>query len=247
MNYTQLPKTDLHLLLDTNLSYPLVARLDPAISRVEYEHKFIAPAKCANLADFLTRILSANELMQTAVNLRLVVDDLFDQLAAENVIYAEIRFAPLLHTENGLEAHEVVETVAGVTAAAIRRTGVEARLILCTLRHYTTEQSMVTIKLVEQYHDTAVTRFDIAADEAGFPIDPLYHSGLSIGINTDCRTTSNITLSQEYQKLHDAYNWTTKDINRCNHSALQAAFIDDDTRSNLIEKLARGYKLQNLS
>jgi len=44
-------------------------------------------------------------------------------------------------------------------------------LILCTLRHYSEAQSMETVKLVEQFKGSYVAGFDIAADEAGFPID----------------------------------------------------------------------------
>lgn len=50
-------------------------------------------------------------------------------------------------------------------------TGVEARIILCTLRHYSAAQSIETVKLAEQFKGTQVAGFDIAADEAGFPID----------------------------------------------------------------------------
>lgn len=131
----------------------------------------MAPEKCVNLADFLTRAPKGFALMQTKEELTLVVDDLFDQLLDDHVIYAEIRFAPLQHLSKGLTAFEVVAATEAATAAAIKRTGIEARLILCTLRHYSAEQSMETVKLVEAFKDSTVAGFDIAADEAGFPID----------------------------------------------------------------------------
>jgi adenosine deaminase len=53
----------------------------------------------------------------------------------------------------------------------MKQTGVEGRLILCTLRHYTEEQGMETVRLVEKFKGTNVVGFDIAGDEAGFPID----------------------------------------------------------------------------
>ena len=108
--------------------------------------------------------------MQTKENLQLVVHDLFKQLVADNILYAEIRFAPFLHLEKGLTPFEVVEAVEAATAKAVKETGVEARLILCTLRHFTQEQSMATVKLVEQFKDTYVAAFDIAGDEAGYPV-----------------------------------------------------------------------------
>lgn len=171
MNVGQLPKVELHLHLDCGLSYGAVSQLIPGISPAEYQRQFIAPAKCADLADFLAVVPSSVQLMQTADQLRLVTQDLFDQLLADNVIYAEIRFAPLLHTAGGLSAEEVVTIVEGAVAESSRVSGVEARLILCTLRHFSEEQSLETARLVEQFKDTHVAGFDIAADEAGYPID----------------------------------------------------------------------------
>lgn len=87
------------------------------------------------------------------------------------MLYAEIRFAPLQHMEKGFTANEVVATVEAATALAVTETGIEARLILCTLRHFSAAQSMETVQLVEQFKGTYVAGFDIAADEADFPID----------------------------------------------------------------------------
>jgi adenosine deaminase len=109
--------------------------------------------------------------MQTAAQLRLVTLDLFKQLKADNVVYAEIRFAPLLHTMGGLTPEQVVQTVAYAAEEGVQTFGVEANIICCTLRHYNAEQSMETVKLVEQFAGTRIVGFDIAADEAGFPID----------------------------------------------------------------------------
>jgi adenosine deaminase len=166
-----LPKVELHLHLDCSLSYQAVAALDPRVTRAEYERDYIAPLKCTNLAEFLSRAPKGFQLMQTRDALRLVTEDLFAQLAADGVLYAEIRFAPLLHTALGLTPAEVVETVDRVAEEMIRATSVQARLILCTLRHFNDPQSMETVKLVEQFRGSRVTALDLAADEAGFPLD----------------------------------------------------------------------------
>jgi adenosine deaminase len=171
MNIALLPKIELHLHLDCGLSYEVVSAIDPSITKEAYDNDFIAPAKCYNLADFLTRAVKGFALMQTKEQLTLVVHDLFKQLKANNVIYAEIRFAPLQHLEQGLSPYEVVAITEAATAAAVKATGVEARLILCTLRHFSAAQSMQTVQLVQQFANTCVAGFDIAADEAGFPID----------------------------------------------------------------------------
>lgn len=171
MNYQLLPKIELHLHLDCCLSYKVVQQLNPKISLDEYQQSFIAPPKCTDLADYISRAVKGIELMQSKAELRLVTLDLFEQLLADNVIYAEMRFAPLQHIFKGLTAAEVVQAVNDAVEEGIRATGVEARIILCTLRHYSSAQSMETVKLVEQFKGTHVAGFDIAADEAGFSIN----------------------------------------------------------------------------
>ncbi len=323
-----LPKVELHLHLDCSLSYEVVNKIDPSVTEEIYCRDFIAPVKCLDLADFLTRAVKSFSLMQTKEQLEWVVQDLFKQLVADNVLYAEFRFAPLQHLQNGLTVFEVVDTVEKATAAAVKQTGVEARVILCTLRHYTAEQSMETVKLVEQFKDTYVAGFDIAADEAGFPIDnhiaafeyakqknihctahageargadsvwetleyfgptrighgvrsiedpklvehlkkhrihleicptcnvqiniyneykdhpvdKLKKAGVSLNINTDCRTIVDINLNREYSKLQETFGWTKQDFYDCNVNALKAAFIPTELKTKLLGKLAEGYQ-----
>jgi adenosine deaminase len=136
-----------------------------------YRHDFVAPVKCTNLVDFLAHAPRQAALIQTAENLRLVVLDLFDQLKHDNVIYAEIRFAPLLHTAQGLTPEQAVTAVDEAVAEGSKLTNIEARLILCTLRHYTEAQSMQTVYLVKQFQQSHVVGLDIVGDEVGFSLD----------------------------------------------------------------------------
>lgn len=164
-------KAELHLHLDCSASYAAVKALSPATSLAEYRRDFIAPAKCASLADFLLRPPRIVALMQDERGLRLIVEDVFDQLARDGVIYAELRFAPLLHSDRGLVPEQVVAIIERATAEAVAATRIEARLILCTLRHFTAEQSLRTARLVDEFRGSLVTALDIAGDEAGFPLD----------------------------------------------------------------------------
>lgn len=170
MDYHQLPKIELHLHLDCSLSYKVVHQIDPSISFEEYKDSFIAPPKCTDLVDYLSRAVKGFELMQTKDQLELVTLDMLEQLKVDNVIYAEVRFAPFLHIAKGLTPKEVVKTVNDAVTKGIQQTGVEVRLILCTLRHYSEEESLKTVQLVDQFKGTNVVGFDIAGDEAGFPI-----------------------------------------------------------------------------
>ncbi|WP_121353563.1 adenosine deaminase [Flavisolibacter nicotianae] len=328
MDYSRFPKIELHLHLDCSLSYDVVRQLAPSVTEEEYRRSFVAPAKCTDLADYISRAVKGIELMQTREQLRLVTLDLFQQLEADNVIYAEIRFAPLQHLQGGLTAADVVRTVNDAVAEGISQTGVEARLLLCTLRHYTEAQSLETVGLVEQFSGTCVAGFDIAADEAGFPIDnhlsafayakekgipctahageakgpesvretlenfhplrighgvrssederllqllkdknihlevcptsnvqtnvypsiedhtvdTLFRSGVSLGINTDARTISAVTLDSEYGRLHQIFGWTKAHFKKCNLEAIDHAFVNEETKARLRQVIEQAYR-----
>jgi adenosine deaminase len=330
INFSQLPKIDLHLHLDCSLSLQVVQKIDPTITEEAYYANFVAPKKCINLKDFLDRAVSGSQLMQTVEAISVVVHDLFSQLQQDNTLYAEIRFAPHLHLLQGLTPFEVVQAAEKATAEAVKNTGIEARLILCTLRHFSAQQSVETVQLVEQFAGTYVAGFDIAGDEAGcpvdnhiaaftyaqekglhitahageakgaesvwevlqhfgpsrighgvrsiedgklldylkqhnihlelcpncnvsidiydtyqqHPIDKLYKNGVSINVNTDNRAVTPITITQEYEKLHQHFGWEIADFYQCSINAIKAAFISDALKTELIEKLTIGYNIQ---
>lgn len=171
MNFRSLPKIELHLHLDCSLSYQAVSNLNPSVTREEYERDYIAPARCTNLADFLSRAPMGFRLMQTEDSLRRVTEDVFQQLVEDGVIYAEIRFAPLLHTEKGLSAEQVVAIVERSVDSLVRETGLQAGVILCTLRHFTEAQSKQTVELVQKFRGSRIVALDLAGDEAGYPLD----------------------------------------------------------------------------
>jgi adenosine deaminase len=328
MTMNSLPKVELHLHLDCCLSFKAASGLDPSLTREEFKAEFVAPPQCTSLADFLTRAPRGFQLMQTGEALRLATEDLFEQLAADNIIYAEIRFAPLLHLQKGLSPEDAVSAVNRATEDCIRATGIEARLILCSLRHFRTEQSILTARLVERFKRSCVVALDLAGDEAGFaldahipafrfaiehgikrtahageaagadsvwqtirafepdrighgvrsdedatlleylkakrihlevcpssnvqtravdeyrhhPVDRLLRAGLSLGINTDARTITNITLNEEYARLRQHFGWSDQEFTACNRAALDAAFLDTPTKNNLTAKLSAGLR-----
>ena len=165
-------KIELHLHLDCCASYGCIKALRPETTFDEYRRDFIAPGKCNDLVDFLERTVKMVSLMQSESALRTVTEDLFAQLAADDVAYAELRFAPLLHTAAGLEPARVVAIVEDAAVAASAATGVEARVILCTLRHHDAEESMLVARLAHEASARGmVVALDIAGDEAGHSLD----------------------------------------------------------------------------
>jgi adenosine deaminase len=54
---------------------------------------------------------------------------------------------------------------------------------------------------------------------------------------------TDITLTQEYEKLHQTFGWTKEHFLRCNLNALDAAFIAGKTRQRLGDRLRTAYAL----
>ena len=75
------------------------------------------------------------------------------------------------------------------------------------------------------------------------PVDYLKKSGVSVNINTDCRTIVNITLNREYALLQEHFGWTAADFYACNVNAVKAAFIPEEVKQKLMQQLAEGYGL----
>ena len=171
ISFKELPKIELHAHLDTSLSFYNVKGILDDITEVQYQSEYVAPPVCRDLTDFLRYPASSIALLQTRDHLNKALRQLIREMREDGVIYGEVRFAPLLHISGGLTGSEVVETLCSAAAEGEKETGVIIRLLLCTLRHYSTEESMETASLVRDFRDKGVVGLDLAADE-GFSILP---------------------------------------------------------------------------
>ena len=61
-------------------------------------------------------------------------------------------------------------------------------------------------------------------------------------VNTDARTITDITLTQEYEKLHQFFAWDTHHFLRCNLEAIRASFLPELTRQRLAAQLQESYR-----
>jgi adenosine deaminase len=90
-------------------------------------------------------------------------------LAADGVVYAEVRFGPSLHMIHGLTREGAIEAVLDGLEAAQRETGIVLYGIAAALRHETDSEEVVRAAI--PYLDRGLVAFDLAGPEAGFPAD----------------------------------------------------------------------------
>jgi adenosine deaminase len=88
-------------------------------------------------------------------------------LAADGVVYAEVRMAPELCTEAGLTLDEVVQAMLDGFARGNAETGIVVYLICSAMR--TAARSLEIAELAVRWRDRGVVGFDIAGAEAGYP------------------------------------------------------------------------------
>ncbi|MHC8496770.1 MAG: adenosine deaminase, partial [Actinomycetes bacterium] len=125
-----------------------------------------------SMEDYLETFRHTVGVMQTSESLTRVARECALDLAADGVVYAEIRFAPELHVERGLGLNEVVEAVLAGFAQGVAEAGATGHwlrigTLLTAMR--TAAKSRQIADLVVQYRDRGVVGFDIAGREAGFP------------------------------------------------------------------------------
>jgi adenosine deaminase len=120
-----------------------------------------------SLEQYLQAFEPTIAVMQDAGALERVAYEAAVDLAADGVVYAEIRFSPLLHLKKGMEPAEVIEAVAAGMRLGEDETGLKWGLIIDALRHIHDSERLALLAL--EHRDLGVVGFDIAGPEAGFP------------------------------------------------------------------------------
>ena len=108
-------------------------------------------------------------VMQTAPAIERVARECAEDLAADGVVYAEIRFAPELHMERGLSLDAVIEAVITGFEAGASGTDLTIRIICSAMRHL--DRGLEVAQAAVRHRDHGVVGFDIAGPEDGFPPD----------------------------------------------------------------------------
>jgi adenosine deaminase len=135
---------------------------------------FTAGADTKDLMQYLAVFEHTLAVMQTADHIERIAYECVTDLAADGVVYAEVRFAPELHQTQGLPLDEVV----GAVTAGFRRGEADAAraghpistfAICCAMR--TEQRSLEIAQLVDRLRDRddKVVAFDLAGAETGFP------------------------------------------------------------------------------
>ncbi len=176
---TQAPKVLLHDHLDGGLRPDTIVDLAHQVGHELPEDEpdalrtwFEDSANSGSLERYLETFEHTVAVMQTADAIRRVARECVEDLAADGVVYAEVRYAPEQHLRSDLTLDQVVEAVRtgiqeGEQEVAARGGRIVARQLLTAMRHQA--RSLEIAELAIAHRDQGVAGFDIAGAEAGYP------------------------------------------------------------------------------
>jgi adenosine deaminase len=334
-----LPKAELHNHLDGGLRVSTVLELADAIgydglpsTDEEILAGWFYQGDSGSLESYLAGFEHTIAVMQTPAAIERVAYEAGLDLAADGVIYAEIRFAPILNTRRGLAREDVIEAALSGLRRGAAESGLVVGLIVDAMRNY--PDSLLDARAAVHFAGKGVVGFDLAGPEFRFPADdhlpacrlakeyglgltihageadgpdsihraltkcgadrighgiriaddisangelggvaslvrdrqiplevcpssnlhtlgitPQEHPlgrlkrlGFNLTLNTDNRLMSRVTLTDEFGFAVDHHGFTANDLYRVTTAALDGAFIDHSTRSELDRVVAASYE-----
>ena len=307
MNVKEIPKVELHLHLDGSIRTSTLN----SFYQKDVTKEIIAPSKCLDLAEYLTKFALPVRYLQTEGAIEKSCYELSEDLYEDGVIYAEVRFAPL----KLVSAFQNLEEVVLNAIKGFEKSKIKIGIILCMMRNDSIEDNQKIIELAEKFLNKGVVAIDLAGDEIAYPTSSFQklfelaqkkqipftiHAGevgskesiisalelnpsrlghgiqiikypdllkkikeqkilleicptsnvqtnavldyqnhpimklkkenVIFSINTDNRTVSNITLTEEYQFLEKNFSFTKKDFCIANLNAIEYAFINEEEK-----------------
>lgn len=164
---------DLHLHLDGSLSiddFVYLGKKNGVDLGKDFPSNIFVNKDCSSLNEYLTRFDLPCALLQDRESIKYAVKSLVKRLYEMGYIYAEIRFAPLLHLTKGLNQYEVTKAaLEGLEEQLKLCPDFEANLILCCMRHAEENANIETIEVANKFKGTRVVAVDLAGGEKLHP------------------------------------------------------------------------------
>jgi len=314
----KLPKVELHCHLDGSLSQGFVEK---RLGRPVGKEELSVSDDCTSLAEYLEKFDLPGQCLRDEEGLEEAGYDVLRSMKQENVIYSEIRFAPLLSETEDMNCNKVIEAVLKGLERGKKDFGIEFGLIVCAMRHHSEEMNWRMIRTAREYLGSGVCAADLAGAEASYPMSEFknlfqnthkigmpftihagecgsreeirtaielgtsrighgiamsgdeelkkevaekkigvelcptsnlqtkavtdftdypfrefYDAGILLSINTDNRTVSDTSCTDEYMRLAEAGMFQEPMCEKIYMASLHSAFADDDTKQVLWKK-----------
>jgi len=228
MLHTQFPKLDLHLHLDGSVPPETLFQLAkeqgvpvPGETLAGYLEYIRRCAQCGSVNEYLKMFDLPVAVMQDGNSLTRVTRELICLLYRQNLAYAEIRFAPQLHTRKGLSQAGAVEAVlAGREQGLKECPGFNVGILCCMMcigpETANWKENAETVEVTRTYLDRGVVGLDLAGAEGIVPLKnfaPLFQRAAELGIPCTCHAGD----SQGPDTVRDAMDFGARRIGHGHH------------------------------
>lgn len=194
-----MPKAELHLHIDGSLRPETALELartrhvdlaDVPTDLAAMRARLVAPERCLDHADLLRAFLLPVALLQDAEALERVTAELVEDVAGDGTRYAELRWAPSLHTGRGLLLEEGIAAVVRGARGGAAASGVVVRLIAVAMRTHEPSVADEVARAAVTFVDDGLTGFDLAGIERDAPDPRAFRSAFEIardgGLGISC-------------------------------------------------------------
>jgi adenosine deaminase len=231
----QLPKVLLHEHLDGGLRVATLLELlrergmnPPAPDEAALAAWFNANAHAGSLVKYLEGFALTVAAMASPAALQRVAYEAAEDALADGAVLAEFRIAPLLFEPLGVSGEAAVEAL----LTGLARSSLPSGLIICGMRHESSESTDRSAKLAVAYQGRGVVGFDLAGAEHGFPA-----SGHMPAINRVRAAGLPMTLhAGEADAAERVLEAARLGAARIGHGVRLADAINDPARSHLIDE-----------
>jgi len=208
----KLPKIELHCHLDGSIRVDTIIdiakkeniKLD-SYEKCDVEKLVQVPNDCTSLNEYLKRFDLANKVMQKSEYIKRITFELLEDAQKENVKYIEVRFAPLLHVNEGLSIDEIIQSAIDGINEAEKIYDIKGNLILCCMRTMSEEDAILVVEEGKKFLNKGVVGIDLAGpEEEGFV--KKYKNALELANKYGYKITIHAGEAASGQNVIDAIN-----------------------------------------
>ncbi len=222
------PKVELHLHLDGSIPpatmFDLAQKEDiplPARDLEGFRKWLKKTADCESVNQYLERFELPLQLLQSRENLMCAAEALIADLASQGYGYAEIRFAPQLHTRCGMSQRDAVEAVlAGRASALLQFPDIRIGILLCAMsigpETRNMDENLETVRLTKEFLGSGVVGCDLAGAEGIVPLrnfHPVFDLARELNVPFTCHAGD----SQGPDTVRDALDFGALRIGHGHH------------------------------
>ncbi len=208
-----LPKCELHCHLDGSLRLTTIrdqAQKDkvelPTTDLDELRKILVVEKSAGSLPNYLQIFDLTLKVLQTPEALMRSAYELAEDASQENILYLEVRYSPILHTQRGMTTMESVDAVLRGLQQAEQDFKIKTGIIICGIRNISPEVSYQLAELAVAYKNRGVVGFDLAGIEENFPAKD-HRDAFNLILQNNINTTLHAGESYGPESIHQAVHY----------------------------------------